>query len=1022
MTVVDRRIKCNSPIAMPVAQPPLTPSRRRRRGKMSEPLIGGLISSSPVCLLSGGHRRLVAAFGKSLRAYLCDGDKQPRLTSGFHGHESGIASVVTVGPMRVASASNDGTVRVWGVEDGTLLRTIDCLRPVSDMSAISEQRVVIATDNSVSILRLDREVSPEVPPRMEVLTDLIPCKMRRVSASANGSVVAAVGGSNVVTLAYVKGERVTTVTFPCTYELTTVAISPDGNILAAGDVKGYIHVYKDVNRIRKKKDGGMHELSTLQSSDLHWHSHHVTALRFSKYGNILYSGGCEGVLLIWSMRKTDFGKRNFKPRLGGAIWGIALADDEATIVLTHADNSVRFIDTVSLSVTKTLRGLSTAHLRRVSPWELVQGDLAVPDNMNFVAEPGNSGCALVSGVGNIVQLYDVLQGANVADIKVDARNIVMSGNHSGDENTVEPPTVRFVTASCDRKYMVTITQDYHPISESRAAKEAVFIETLKFWDYNGGNGTVNLLSYIENPHGQKDRITDIHFHPVLPVVASISHNGTLKIWRAVTDEEDKEGIVKWRCEATEKYRDMHGGKLAFSADGSVLAASFGIVITIWALEDLVEAHALKTSKDQVVLSSAAKSINFTFLHTLIHSPKEETIGHLSFVKKDTPYLLATTCHSLYIWDVLNRCTYWSARLSNRPECTVSDPHTGKFALAVKIPSDTLPLTVEKTDEIVVEANGHAKTGDDAQEDGSDDDNMEDDDEDEEGSAMEEDFEGDSSQPKRTPRTETMKRQRSSLPPGKEEDSCVPTDTAIAVFDVTSPAPISVTSLPVRTEVAGIGFIGNGQDTCNAKSLFCFDSNMEVVTVPNWDDVENISEVTLQESTEASTELSNGLLGELVGAPSVRPEKSDMHSGDNNDTKTPLGFVEKAPLFKILHKYLGGSGATQALVTNVAPQLLKDLAKVVDASQNTNENGNRDRSTPAAPASPSTNVLNASLRKEDGDDKMEVDEEDDNDSAIGGERTKYGDVNGMKAREITIEPFSLYELASDFNRCLESDSK
>jgi len=557
------------------------PARRRRRtGKMNEPLIGGLISPSPVCLLPGGHRHLVAGFGKSLRTYRCDeDDKQPRLISGLHGHESGITSAVPVGTNKVASASKDGTVRVWGVEDGTLLRTIDCLRPLTDMAAIKKERVVIATDSEISILSLEREIrdtDPEIPARLDVLSNLNTSNMRRVSASESGSVVATVGGDNIITLGLVNGERITRVTFSCVYNLTTVALSSDGNKLAAGDEKGYIHVYRDLHRTLKmiKKDGGVHHLRELMSSDLHWHSHHVTALRFSKYGNILYSGGCEGVLVIWNMIKTDFGKCKFKPRLGGAIWGIALTDDETTIVLTHADNSVRFIDAVSFQVYKTLRGLSTAHLRTLSPWELTEGEYAVHDNMNFVAEPNSSGCALVSGVGYNVQLYDVLQGANIADIQVVPRNIVMSGNHTGEESGNQPPTVKLVSVSCDRKYMVSVTQEYHPISFCKSAIEPVFIETLKFWNYNGGNSKVGLLSYVENPHGQNDKITDILFHPDMPVLATISWNGTLKIWRAVVDEEDRDGNIQWRCEATEKYRDMHGGKLAFSTDGSVLAASF----------------------------------------------------------------------------------------------------------------------------------------------------------------------------------------------------------------------------------------------------------------------------------------------------------------------------------------------------------------------------------------------------------------------------------------------------------------
>lgn len=937
----------------------LSETRRRRRRRMTEPQVGGLVSPTPACLLSG-RRRLVVGFGKSLRAYVCDEYEEPRPNAAFHGHERRILAVAVVGNMRVASASLDGTVRVWGVEDGTCLRTIE-IPGCFDMTALADGRVVIARPGEILIVALERariDAQKAVRRRVSLLRGLKTGYHRSVAASADGRIIATIM-SDCLTIAFVRNGKTTTVHIetPSNF-LTAVAVSACGNRLAVGNMSGVIRVFPDLGAIAKF-DGETHWHSIkVGSTAFHWHTSSVTALRFSGNGSALYSGGCEGVLVAWKMMKTDFGRRNFKPRLGGAIWGIGVSQDESTLALTLADNSVRCIDSASLQVTSTLRGLLTTHYRELAPWDFKVRSVFGSELVRFVPEPGNTGCALISGVGNTVQLYDVFRGVNKADFQVVPRNIVMNGDNAEksikyQKLTAELSTVQHVVVSKDRKYMVTITVDMDPISESGFGNENDVIETLKFWNYaNGNQDQLKLLARIDNPHGVDSRINDIAFHPTLPVVATCSSSGSLKLWRAVCHPDDQDYII-FRCELSESYRSQSMECLAFSPDGSILATGCSGTAVTWSFVNRAQKYSLPCVRENVIYSSAPQSLALIRQDELRHS--NEPFTHLSFVKKQSAYLLCTSKVAVYIWDVLSCSILWSLRISNRPECTVSDPDTGLFALVVRLPCDSNPDAKadggetaeeekkdEKEAEIDVKVEG-ANEGEVDEETETKQETEQEPDADAQGnsttangkksknkskdSKLDKNNEGKSGkkQKKKRPRvcpwkpvyTSTEDRRKK-----KKAQAAPKVDMAVAVFEYNSPAPKSVTRLPPNRDVAGIGFVGDRNDDKNvAKTLFCFDTIMEVVTLPNWDDAEDISDVTAADAAEITEEVN--VISELVGTEAVKCNGAVA-------TGMPLSFVEKAPIRNLLKKYMQGTAVTRPQVNDYAPAMMKELTKLVQS--------------------------------------------------------------------------------------------
>lgn len=70
---------------------------------------------------------------------------------------------------------------------------------------------------------------------------------------------------------------------------------------------------------------------------LEWHVHEVSALKIEQ--SYLYSGGEEGVVVLWHLREN---KRDFLPRLGAQIVNIKIVESKIYCML--ADNTIKSID------------------------------------------------------------------------------------------------------------------------------------------------------------------------------------------------------------------------------------------------------------------------------------------------------------------------------------------------------------------------------------------------------------------------------------------------------------------------------------------------------------------------------------------------------------------------------------------------------------------------------------------------------------------------------------------------------
>jgi len=358
-----------------------------------------------------------------------------------------------------------------------------------------------------------------------------------------------------------------------TRRLTALALHPSDPWVATGDEEGQI------NRWRCLTDGAADEAPStepLVSAAMHWHSSGVTCLSYSTDGSLLLSGGNEGVLVLWQLAT---GAKDFLPRLGAPLTTIAVSPQSVLFAVACADNSLRLIDAATLDERWRAQGLAFAHTARESA-------AGAADNV-FVVEP-RAGAIVLNGTPGsaALQFFDAAAERHVLELQVEQRNTV---SRSQDADTASCRVEQVCFSACGAR-MATFDTNRPRKGEKQPA---VASSSLKFWAYSGADNCFVLQAVVESPH--QDVVSSLAYHPRLDLVVSGSHDGTFKVWQraapnqqvargggAVPDEHDAAATgAAWSCRSVGAYRDLPVRSVAFSDDGSLLAAACGHVVTLW---------------------------------------------------------------------------------------------------------------------------------------------------------------------------------------------------------------------------------------------------------------------------------------------------------------------------------------------------------------------------------------------------------------------------------------------------------
>ncbi|KAJ6923459.1 WD repeat-containing protein 75 [Populus alba x Populus x berolinensis] len=361
------------------------------------------------------------------------------------------------------------------------------------------------------------------------------------------------------------------ITLHHTKNMNVLAFHPTQRIVAAGDVTGRILIWRGFGDrtfadgdglVSRKLTNNEEERPGVRGNDdadscttWHWHSAEVNVLFFSSDGAYLYSGGKEGVLVVWQL---DTGRKKFLPRIGSPLLWFTDSPDPSLSSISCADNQIHLLKMPSMEILKSISGIKLP----CSFPEMCNG------LQSGIAFDCNAGLVALRTENYCIQLYSLFDDRGISEVVVCERN-----HQPGDEVTV---VVTLAVLSLDGSMMST--------AEVKLPEEGLGgLVCLKFWALGSQNKEFSLSTIVYEPHRDAG-ISAIAFHPTRPMAVSSSYGGDFKVWVCNNGIQEMDKPLPnsgWTCHAVGSYKKKPMTAATFSSDGSVLAVAAETVITLW---------------------------------------------------------------------------------------------------------------------------------------------------------------------------------------------------------------------------------------------------------------------------------------------------------------------------------------------------------------------------------------------------------------------------------------------------------
>jgi WD40 repeat protein len=286
-----------------------------------------------------GHNKSITALGSSgegkdqtfwtgsFDGRVCSWDSAKGIGSAVEGqsHSNQVAAFQTT-PDRAYSVGWDDTLRTADASANTFLGEASKLSAQPKGLALADGRAFVATTSGVDIFSKDGLVGG-LP-----IKDFTP-----TSIAASGSLVAVGGDDTIVHVYSVDGssklspkDKLT----KSTAQITALAFSPDGSLLAAGNSSGKIVVYET----------GSWEVKTDRWSA---HNARVTSIAWNTEGTHTVSGGLDTNVFVWSL--TSPGKRVKAPNAHkDGVNGVSWLENSKKVVSAGGDASLKIWDVSKL--------------------------------------------------------------------------------------------------------------------------------------------------------------------------------------------------------------------------------------------------------------------------------------------------------------------------------------------------------------------------------------------------------------------------------------------------------------------------------------------------------------------------------------------------------------------------------------------------------------------------------------------------------------------------------------------------
>jgi len=375
----------------------------------------------------------------------------------LEGHTAPVTAVC-VHPVHISqayTASLDGTIRLWDIQDGANIKQWNMHMAVYQLVIAPDGRYAYAT-----ILKAATQGNKGASYVHQINLEtneqqrLFKCReAAKISMSGDGQMLFAVARRllHVFFTAHSrhadggggKGQQqrakpLAPVQLEHARDLVAVGCHPDGSFVATADVRGEIFMWYNVRESASSPDGGAPVCS---QSSMHWHAQAVACLACTQDGAYLMSAGQEGVLVMW---QVETGFRQFLPRLGGPVQALANSACGTVVAVLCQDQVIQLVNLLTRKVSRTLRLMPVPSSAGTSADGGAGagrgGPLASAARAGAIlgVEP-RLGHLLVSSRSGALHMFDALKAKHVCSVEALVRNVVSAAPVSGDKKALASP-------------------------------------------------------------------------------------------------------------------------------------------------------------------------------------------------------------------------------------------------------------------------------------------------------------------------------------------------------------------------------------------------------------------------------------------------------------------------------------------------------------------------------------------------------------------------------------------------------
>ncbi|KAJ8127565.1 hypothetical protein O1611_g6071 [Lasiodiplodia mahajangana] len=383
--------------------------------------------------------------------------------------------------------------------------------------------------------------------------------------------------------------------------------------LVIGCARGAVFAYRDLLPQVRLLNAPKTRHHALQPRKYHWHRKAVHAVKWSRDGNYILSGGSESTMVLWQL---DTQIMDFLPHLSATIENIIVSKLGSAYALHLDDNSAMVLSTAEMKPITYIAGIQAL----VSPRPISKDDTVkrigqyLPDRLTgtpAVISPSDSSRMLLcvgngqqlsySGSGPSMPLVQALDLKTMQSVSRQAltRTNPTDVNVTSAGHLITEPRITSMKYSYDGRWLVT-TDEWQPPSRDINSLDGSASERretyLKFWSVSADDQSLELMTRIDAPHfsNKVEKVFDLAAHPKSDCFATIGGDGTVRLWQPDIRQKDgifikgKKGrrLYSWSCsraislygnesigEFSHPDESQFSGAIAFSEDGSVLVCA-----------------------------------------------------------------------------------------------------------------------------------------------------------------------------------------------------------------------------------------------------------------------------------------------------------------------------------------------------------------------------------------------------------------------------------------------------------------